>query len=84
MAKPITTTTKKGVITSVNEPFTYEVTLGQPKTLRDVTVQPDDGTAAVSLKIDIYNSGNFQANDRVQYVVVDGPLGPQTSSLQKI
>ncbi|MDQ0653866.1 cold shock CspA family protein [Pseudomonas cedrina] len=84
MAKPITTTTKEGVITSVNDPVTYEIVIGRPTTSRSVTVQPDDGTGAVDLSIDVYNSRNFQTNDRVKYVVTDGPQGPYASSLEKI
>lgn len=84
MAKPITTTTKQGVITSVNEPVTEAILMGNPITSRSVTVQPDDGTGAVDVDIDVYNRGNFQVNDRVKYVVTDGPLGALPSSLGKI
>lgn len=82
MAKPITTATKQGVITSINEPA--EIVKGRPPEFRTATVHPDDGTDAVVFNIIIYNSENFQVNDRVKYVVTDGPKGAIPSSLEKI
>ncbi|WP_300630007.1 hypothetical protein [Pseudomonas sp.] len=84
MAKPITTTTKQGVIKSVNNPVTLEVAPGRTTTSRTVTVQPDDGTGAVHLEIPVNKGGNFQVNDRVKYVVTDGPLGAINTSLEKV
>lgn len=79
MAKPITTTSKTGVITGFSK---VGIVIGVPPNVFAI-VKPDDGTKEVSIEVGDFGEEYFAVGNNVRYTVTDGPLGPLAAALEK-